>query len=318
MEGENDKENQQEPETTQTESEPTEVTSEEKKKRSHKKESSDEEEKDEPNPYFYPRYTPSHKDEFKSKFIDLLNTIEGTEVDRDKRDDIKSLVYEYEMHKRPQALQEIFDIVREYFTSGEKVEGDKVELLTTMSNVYEALMERVMQPKPLIEETMFFPSKENEKRLARVLSKAEKTLEICVFAFTNNRLAEAILNCHKKGVKVRIITDDECSKFFGADIWNLVLEGVECTMDRHKRFHMHNKFVVIDDLVLVTGSFNWTSQAVTGNQENLCIIDNKQFVKDYKVEFERLWEQFQPNMITPEMAQQTLDEQEIEKKRRAK
>lgn len=77
-------------------------------------------------------------------------------------------------------------------------------------------------------------------------------------------------------------------------------------MDDHKRFHMHNKFVIIDDLVLATGSFNWTSQAVTGNQENLCVIDNEVFVKDYKAEFEKLWKNFAKNKITEEMAKATL------------
>jgi len=31
---------------------------------------------------------------------------------------------------------------------------------------------------------------------------------------------------------------------------------------------MHNKFAIIDKLILVTGSFNWTASAVYGNQEN--------------------------------------------------
>ena len=52
-------------------------------------------------------------------------------------------------------------------------------------------------------------------------------------------------------------------------MYELAANGIECTMDDNKRFHMHNKFAIIDKLVLVTGSFNWTAQAVTGNQENL-------------------------------------------------
>lgn len=275
------------------------------------------EEDDGPNPYFFPTYTASHKAEFKAKLFEVLTGLEGTDVPKPKREELRDLVFQYNMHKRPKVLQEVFDYVKEFFTETEKKEGDKLELITLMANIYESLIDTVMQPLPLIQETMFFPSKENEKRLAKVLSKAQKTLEICVFAFTNNILAEAVLGRHKAGVKVRIITDDECSKFFGADIWTLVQEGVEVTMDNHARFHMHNKFSVIDDLVLVTGSFNWTSQAVSGNQENLCVIDNQQFVKDYKAEFEKLWEQFAVNKITHEMAVKHLEEEDQEKKRRA-
>ena len=217
------------------------------------------------------------------------------------------------MHKRPQVIKEILDCVKEHFLSSGEIDIEKAKL---MSSVYECLMDKIFQPLHLIQETLFFPSKESEARAAQILSKAKKTLEIWVFAFTNNVLSKAVLDRHKAGVKVRIITDDEWSKFFGADIWPLVFEGVDVTMDDNKKFHMHNKFVIIDDLVLATGSFNWTSQAVFGNQENLCIIDNPLFVKNYKEEFEKLWIQFAPNKITKEIATKHLEEEDAEKKRR--
>ena len=43
---------------------------------------------------------------------------------------------------------------------------------------------------------MFFPNKENERRLASVLRKAKKSLDVCVFAFTNDKLRDAILTAH--------------------------------------------------------------------------------------------------------------------------
>ena len=61
----------------------------------------------------------------------------------------------------------------------------------------------------------------------------------------------------------------------GADIFRLGALGIPCSMDNNARFHMHNKFAIIDMQFLVTGSFNWSSQAVTGNQENLIVVDNK-------------------------------------------
>lgn len=35
---------------------------------------------------------------------------------------------------------------------------------------------------------------------------------------------------------------------------------------------MHNKYMVLDDTYIVTGSFNWTKKAVVSNRENLVII----------------------------------------------
>jgi len=52
-----------------------------------------------------------------------------------------------------------------------------------------------------------------------------KTLDICVFTITNDKLAQAILECNERGVKIRIITDDVKATEPGSDIekfWNAV------------------------------------------------------------------------------------------------
>ena len=142
-------------------------------------------------------------------------------------------------------------------------------------------------------------------------------MDIAIFAFTNDLLAEAVSNRHKAGVKVRIICDDECAKFNGADVWQLFLDGVEVTMDNNKILHMHNKFVIIDSHILVTGSFNWTSQAVTGNQENLVIIEPaKEIIDGYQREYDKLWEQFKDNKVTKDIAEEHIKNQKEEQARR--
>lgn len=41
---------------------------------------------------------------------------------------------------------------------------------------------------------------------------------------------------------------------------------------------MHNKYLIIDNDLIATGSFNWTNKAVTTNKENLLLIKNKKLV----------------------------------------
>lgn len=57
-------------------------------------------------------------------------------------------------------------------------------------------------------------------------------------------------------------------------------------------FYMHHKFVIIDNTRLLNGSFNWTRQAVTGNQENLLVTSDSQLVCLYKERFAKLWRQY--------------------------
>lgn len=83
-------------------------------------------------------------------------------------------------------------------------------------------------------------------------------MKICVFNLTNDKLANAVADAHKRGVVVRVISDDECMTNQGSDITWLAGQGIQCRTDSNAQFHMHNKFVIIDDSHLVTGSFNWT------------------------------------------------------------
>lgn len=65
---------------------------------------------------------------------------------------------------------------------------------------------------------------------------------------------------------------------------------------------MHNKFVVVDNEFVLTGSFNWTVQAASENQENLAIIDDAYFVFEYAEEFKKLWNLFSDNAVEVEQA----------------
>ena len=87
---------------------------------------------------------------------------------------------------------------------------------------------------------------------------AKKSIDLCIFSFSNDDLSNEILNAHKRGVEVRIITDDEAMKNKGADTQKMADNGIPCRTDSHVQYHMHNKFMIVDSLFLVTGSFNWT------------------------------------------------------------
>ena len=55
---------------------------------------------------------------------------------------------------------------------------------------------------------------------------------------------------------------------------------------------MHNKFIVADYKFVLTGSFNFTSQAAEGNHENVLITDHPFYIFKYNEYFENLWKEF--------------------------
>ena len=57
---------------------------------------------------------------------------------------------------------------------------------------------------------------------------------------------------------------------------------------------MHHKFAIVDGTTLITGSFNWTMQALMGNKENVIITSDTLLVQPFYTEFEKLWAEFDP------------------------
>jgi mitochondrial cardiolipin hydrolase len=66
-------------------------------------------------------------------------------------------------------------------------------------------------------------------------------------------------------------------------------EGIPVRTDACPEYHMHNKFMVVDSTFMVTGSFNWTYQAGSHNQENLMVVDGAYYINKYNEEFNKLW-----------------------------
>lgn len=62
--------------------------------------------------------------------------------------------------------------------------------------------------------------------------------------------------------------------------------------------YMHHKFAIVDRKVLITGSLNWTTQAIQNNRENVLIVEDEEYVRLFLEEFERIWEEFNPTRFS--------------------
>ena len=134
----------------------------------------------------------------------------------------------------------------------------------------------------------FSPKNECSAKICEFISQAKQSLLICVFTISDNLISDSILASYKRGVKVKIITDNDKSFDKGSDIHRLASEGVEIKIDM-SRHHMHHKFAIRDNKSLLSGSYNWTRSAEIYNQENFIITDNSKLVKSFRKEFDKLW-----------------------------
>ena len=61
---------------------------------------------------------------------------------------------------------------------------------------------------------------------------------------------------------------------------------------------MHDKFLIIDDITLETGSFNFTKAAEARNAENVLVLhDDAKAVADYTQQWEKLWNEAEPYKV---------------------
>jgi cardiolipin hydrolase len=76
---------------------------------------------------------------------------------------------------------------------------------------------------------------------------------------------------------------------------------------------MHHKFAVIDEAVVLTGSFNWTTQAVKFNQENVLFLENNGIAKLFTDNFNKMWNEFKTIIEEDEAIKKIQDERKNKK-----
>lgn len=109
--------------------------------------------------------------------------------------------------------------------------------------------------------------------VVEAVNTAQTTLLVQAYSFTSEPIEQALIAAQKRGVKVQVILDKSQYDAKGATAKGLLDAGIEVRMD-NKHQIAHNKVMVIDNAILLTGSFNFTRQAEISNAENLLVIHN--------------------------------------------
>ena len=100
------------------------------------------------------------------------------------------------------------------------------------------------------------------------------------YSFTSAPIAAALVAAKKRGVTVAVLLDksQKTANYSEADF--LAHAGVPTFIDG-KHAIAHNKIIVIDGAVVVTGSFNFTKAAESSNAENLLVIHDPKLASRY-------------------------------------
>lgn len=107
--------------------------------------------------------------------------------------------------------------------------------------------------------------------LLDLISQAQYAIDVAIYSFTDDVLAEALIEAHKRGVQVRVMMEATNVNSQGSEACRLVRAGIPVRNDLASGL-FHHKFLVIDGIWVVTGSYNWSAAANDKNYENVVIL----------------------------------------------
>lgn len=163
-----------------------------------------------------------------------------------------------------------------------------IEVVDWLEDVLKALQPKHDSENSERSEALFSPEDPCVQRISQLFARARKSVDVCVFTITDNRIRDAIADCHRRNVSIRIISDNDKSTDLGSDIDQLERLGVPVRVDRTE-FHMHHKYAIFDRNRLLTGSYNWTRSAALNNEENFIVTSDHGLVRQFRDSFEKLW-----------------------------
>jgi phosphatidylserine/phosphatidylglycerophosphate/cardiolipin synthase-like enzyme len=126
----------------------------------------------------------------------------------------------------------------------------------------------------------FSPKGGATEAVVSALDHATNSVLVQAYSFTSAPIAKALVEAHRRGVKVQVILDhsQRTEKYSEADF--LKNNGIPTLIDPQHAI-AHNKIMVLDDFVVLTGSFNFTKAAEEHNAENLLVINDPTLARKY-------------------------------------
>jgi phosphatidylserine/phosphatidylglycerophosphate/cardiolipin synthase-like enzyme len=215
---------------------------------------------------------------------DLALSLADGRLSRGERQGLAAALADLDDDGREQVRRRAFELARS------APEGPPLDWLDDVMKALVAPPARDQKRAVEIEapEAWFSPANDCARRIGQLFARARGRVDVAVFTITDDRITEAILEAHRRGVAIRVLTDNEKAFDLGSDIERLSAAGVAVLVDQTP-FHLHHKFAIFDGSLLLTGSYNWTRGAARDNQENFLITPDARLVGAYARAFEDLW-----------------------------
>jgi phosphatidylserine/phosphatidylglycerophosphate/cardiolipin synthase-like enzyme len=126
----------------------------------------------------------------------------------------------------------------------------------------------------------FSPHGGATEAVVNALEHATNSVLVQAYSFTSEPIAKALVDAHRRGVLVQAILDgsQRTEKYSEADF--LEHNDIPTSIDAQHAI-AHNKIILVDGYLVLTGSFNFTKAAEERNAENLLVLNDASLAKRY-------------------------------------
>jgi phospholipase D len=134
----------------------------------------------------------------------------------------------------------------------------------------------------------FTPNQKCQKMLLSLVKQAKQSVYMHAFSFTDAELAQELIQAKRRGVKIAVLMDEGAAKDPRSVRLLLTRHKVSIKYDKVAGL-AHNKIMIVDQRLVVTGSYNFSKAAYKRNADNILIVNDPEIAKQYLMNFKKRW-----------------------------
>lgn len=137
----------------------------------------------------------------------------------------------------------------------------------------------------------FSPDDNVQASFIDLVNNAKESIYFMAFSFTSDEIGDAVRARAREGVTVSgVMETEQVNSNAGTEFDPFQQAGLDVLRDGNDG-QMHHKVMIIDESIVIFGSYNFTNSAETRNDENLLVVYNKKIAAQFVAEFQRVYAQ---------------------------
>lgn len=168
--------------------------------------------------------------------------------------------------------------------------ADKDNQIATLEQTITGLRAEItsLKTRPELLGVYFSPQDDCTEQVIYWIGQAKTSIHILTYMLTLDSIGNALVEAYDKGIEIKIVFEEDRITPI-SEYQKLNNTGISVRIDNNPKA-MNNRVMIIDDSIILTGSFTWNEDGQDFNDENLIIIRSSSVANLYEQEFQRIWD----------------------------